>query len=239
MKISNFLLFVRRNARWRFQIQWTKCREHGANFVDLSLVLPIFAFCVRSFSLCTSSNLIIFRLETIPMSLLNIKLFFYRSMEGWQKRSHVETGNTPLKPAEKKSRELECSHEESPVRRSLGFQQSFSPAQKVILFMNVCNMCISQCTLSSCNLCLKDVSLIIRLPPSVWKSVMLVLFNSLKYFLSRLQASRRILKKARLVRSQRSPKQLPSVSDVFPVAKKGADRSNSVYCFIWRVKERR
>ena len=50
---------------------------------------------------------------------------------------------------------------------------------------------------------------------------MLVLFNSLKYFLSRLQASRRILKKARLVRSQRSPKQLPSVSKTsFPWQRK-------------------
>ena len=67
-------------------------------------------------------------------------------MEDLHKRSHVETGNTPHKPAEKKSREIESSHDESPVRRSLGFQQSLSPAQKVTLFIDVCNMCILQTT---------------------------------------------------------------------------------------------
>ena len=65
-------------------------------------------------------------------------------MEDSHKRSHVETGNTPHKLAEKKSREIECSHEESPVRRSLGFQQSLSSAQKVTLFMNVHAICVSR-----------------------------------------------------------------------------------------------
>ena len=117
-------------------------RQFGRPLACFYLYLDLCAF----FSLCTSSNLIIFRLETVPVLLFNIKLFFYRPMEDSHKRSHVETGNMPHKPAEKKSREIECSHEESPVRRSLGFQQSLSPAQKVTLFMNVCNMCISQTT---------------------------------------------------------------------------------------------
>ena len=53
-------------------------------------------------------------------------------MDDSHKRSHVETGNTRHKLAEKKTCEIESTHEESPVRRSLGFQESLSPAQKVI-----------------------------------------------------------------------------------------------------------
>ena len=69
-------------------------------------------------------------------------------MEDSHKRSHLETGNTPHKPAEKKSREIECTHEESPVRRSLGFQQSLSPAQKVTVFLNVCKIiCVANSVL--------------------------------------------------------------------------------------------
>ena len=45
------------------------------------------------------------------MSLFNIKLSFIGQ---WKiriyKRSHVETGNTPHNPAEKKSQEIECTH---------------------------------------------------------------------------------------------------------------------------------
>ena len=76
-------------------------------------------------------------------------VFFFRSMDDSHKRSHVETGNTPHphKPAEKKIREIESTHEEPPVRRSLGFQQRSSPAQKVIVFMNnLCKMYTWQCT---------------------------------------------------------------------------------------------
>ena len=76
------------------------------------------------------------------MSLFHLKLLFFcfvfcffRSMDDSCKRSHEETGNTPHKPAEKKTREIESTHEVSPVRRSLGFQERLSPAQKVIVFM--------------------------------------------------------------------------------------------------------
>ena len=77
------------------------------------------------------------------MSLFGIKLFVvpFRAMDDSHKRSHVETGNTPHKPAQKKTREVESTrtHEESPVRRSLGFQERLSPTQKVIDFINMFN----------------------------------------------------------------------------------------------------
>ena len=67
------------------------------------------------------------------MSLFNIKLSFIGQ---WKiriyKRSHVETGNTPHNPAENR---MNPRYEESPVRRSLRFQQSLSPVQKVIVII--------------------------------------------------------------------------------------------------------
>ena len=47
-------------------------RQFGRPLACFYLYLDLCAF----FSLCTSSNLIIFRLETVPVSLFNIKLFF-------------------------------------------------------------------------------------------------------------------------------------------------------------------
>ena len=60
-------------------------------------------------------------------------------MDDSHKRSHVETGNMPHKPAGKKTREIESTRDESPARRSLGFQERSNPAQKVIVFVN--NLC--------------------------------------------------------------------------------------------------
>jgi len=78
-------------------------------------------------------------------------------MDGSQKRSHVATGNTPHKPADKKSREEITESSHSPARRTLGFGERASPSRK---------------------------------------------------------ASRRLLQRARLVRSPKSPKQLPSTSRI-------------------------
>ena len=120
--------------------------------------------------LCTSNTLIIFTLETIPMLIFYIKLvFFFRLMDDSHKRSHVETGNTPHKPAEKKAREIESTHQESPVRQSLGFQERSSPAQKVIVFMNnLCKMYVAV-YLSSCMFkrCISWVCCRFYLPPFV------------------------------------------------------------------------
>ena len=47
-------------------------------------------------------------------------------MDGSQKRTHVATGSTPHKPADKKSREADTSSH-SPARRKLGFGERASP----------------------------------------------------------------------------------------------------------------
>ena len=57
-------------------------------------------------------------------------------MNGSQKRSHVATGNTPHKPVDKRSRNdsRDCNLE-SPVRRTVGFQERASPLQKVFIYL--------------------------------------------------------------------------------------------------------
>ena len=122
-------------------------------------------------------------------------------MNGSQKRSHVS--------ANKKSRE----EIDSPVRRMLGFQERASPAQKVLI---ICSSCVLQWKYV--------VSYITSIKVLIYRSKIneyrCLKFQQFVFFPCR-QASRRILQKARLVRSPKSPKQLPSTSKrAFPWQRK-------------------
>ena len=52
--------------------------RNATNMVPIWSTAPLFYLYL---DLCALSNMIIFKLETVPISLLNIKLFFYRPME--------------------------------------------------------------------------------------------------------------------------------------------------------------
>ena len=111
-------------------------------------------------------------------------------MDGSGKRTHVVTGNTP-KPSEKRVREnIHAKIEERPARRTVAFQGKGSPMQKV---------CILPCLLIYYRIHLFAVTKI--------------LYREIKHIIISdcfQKASRRILQKAKLVRSPESPKQLLS-----------------------------
>lgn len=110
-------------------------------------------------------------------------------MDGPEKRPHVVTGNTP-KPSEKRARdEIHNDHaEERPARRTLAFQGKGSPMQKV---------------------CSPYTTLLLHSPLVRRK----IDHEEIKHVIISVyfkKASRRILQKAKLVRSPKSPKQLLS-----------------------------
>ena len=63
-------------------------------------------------------------------------------MDESQKRSHVATGDTPHKPADKESREEIITSSHSPARRTLGFGERASPLQKVYIIFSLRGACM-------------------------------------------------------------------------------------------------
>ena len=107
-----------------------------------------------------------YRSDVVIYHEIDCLFSFLGRWTNWYKRSHEETAsNTPHKPAQKKGGEIEGTQEESPVRRSLGFLERLSPAQKVISLMN--------------NLC----SMYTRPFVAFWKSVILALIKFPEFFL--------------------------------------------------------
>ena len=120
-------------------------------------------------------------------------------LDGSEKRPHLVSGNTPNKPREKQAREAQGNaddgtSEERPARRTLAFHGKSSPSQKV-LCLSLLNEYSQQ---SSCLHSRKYV-------------VSFKKYTDLDpCFYLCFKASRRILQKAKLVRSPKSPKQLTS-----------------------------